>query len=360
MRINRDLSVIFLAAYMKNNNVQLMCEPLAGSGVRTLRYLHEVPGDFEAILCDVNPLALETAEKNLERYGFLERARIIRGDAKVLLLTESRGKRFDFVDIDPFGSPVPYLNAAIQSMNPRGGLLGITATDMPALCGVYPHVSLRKYGGVSTRAPFVHELAVRLMVGRIYDIAALNDCAITPLAVLSTDHYIRAWIHVKVDRTRANKQMKSIGRIRVCQKCYAYDSISLKKSIDVRFEHQSAGCTGKPSMAGPLWIGNLYDPKLLEEGRRIHELDPDAYHKRVGPLLDLMRGEQDMERWPYVDIHILCDMHDMPSPRRDDIIEQLCSEGYRAIRTHFRPTAIRTDAPIHIIVETIKNLNGDE
>jgi len=153
MRINRDLSVLFLRAYMEEHDVKLICEPLAGSGVRSLRYLNEIPGEFNALLCDVNPLAIETATKNLDKYGFLDRAEVLRGDAKVLLLTESRGKRFDFVDIDPFGSPVPYLNAAIQSLNPRGGLLGLTATDMPALCGVYPRVSLRNMEGCQQERP---------------------------------------------------------------------------------------------------------------------------------------------------------------------------------------------------------------
>jgi tRNA (guanine26-N2/guanine27-N2)-dimethyltransferase len=57
MQLNRDLSVLFLTSYMKKHPVELMCEPLTGSGVRTLRYLNECPGDFHAIMCDANPLA---------------------------------------------------------------------------------------------------------------------------------------------------------------------------------------------------------------------------------------------------------------------------------------------------------------
>ncbi len=359
MRNNRDLSVLFLAAYMERNQMDLMCEPLAGSGIRTLRYLNEIPGDFKAILGDVNPIAIDTAKENLKMHGFSDRGKVIREDAKVLLLTESRGKRFDFVDLDPFGTPVPYLNAAIQSLNPRGALLGVTATDMPALCGVYPHVALRKYGGISTRAPFVHELAVRLLLGRVYDIAAMNDCAIKPLGVLSTDHYIRAWIRIKADRTRANKQMDSIGRIRVCQKCYAYDSMPLRKSIDVRFEHEREGCQEKPSMAGPLWIGSLYDQETIQRVIDLYRRDPEPYDKRIGILLELMEQEQDLVQYPYTDIHILCDMYNLPSPKRDDVISSLIANGYQAVRTHFQPTAIRTNASSCEVLAVIKNLIGD-
>ena len=41
MRLNRDLSVLFLTAYLEKNPIDLLCEPLAGCGVRTLRYLNE-------------------------------------------------------------------------------------------------------------------------------------------------------------------------------------------------------------------------------------------------------------------------------------------------------------------------------
>jgi tRNA (guanine26-N2/guanine27-N2)-dimethyltransferase len=360
MRVNRDLSVIFLTSYMKRNQVELICEPLAGSGVRSLRYLNETPGDFKAILCDANPLAIETATSNLERYHMLKRARVIKGDAKSLIITESRNKRFDFVDIDPFGSPVPYLNAAVQSLNPRGGLLGATATDMPALCGIYPQVALRKYGGISTRAPFVHELAVRLLLGRIYDIAAMNDCAITPLAVLSTDHYIRVWTRIKGSKTLANRQAGSMGFIRLCPRCYGTHVANIKESMGSIFEHQREGCTGTVSTAGPLWIGNLFDRASLDTAKELYEKDTAAYDKRTGILLDQMSMEQDMAKFPYLDIHSLCDMHDLSSPKREDVIELIHERGYQAVRTHFKATAIRTDAPAREVVMLIRHLTGVE
>lgn len=358
MRVNRDLSVLFLRAYMEEHDVKLICEPLAGSGVRSLRYLNEIPGEFDALLCDVNPLAIETATKNLDKYGFLDRASVLRGDAKVLLLTESRGKRFDFVDIDPFGSPVPYLNAAIQSLNPRGGLLGLTATDMPALCGVYPRVSLRKYGGLSTRAPFTHELAVRLLLGRTYSIAAMNGCSIRPLGILSTDHYIRAWIHVESNRTESNRQADLIGMIKLCRSCQHTEVSTLKRYGNSEFIHEQENCASDTATAGPLWIGDLFDSQTLERVLKLHELDSEAYQKRVRELLELMREEQELVRFPFMDIHEVCDAYNMTPPKRRDIIDGLMAKGYQASRTHFRPTAIRTDAPVRDVVSIIKNLIG--
>ncbi|MFW9849368.1 MAG: hypothetical protein ACFFF4_09515 [Candidatus Thorarchaeota archaeon] len=358
MRINRDLSVLLLGAYMKDHDVRLICEPLAGSGVRSLRYLNEVPGVYDALLYDVNPIAIETATKNLERYGFQDRAKVLRGDARLLLMTESRGKRFDFVDVDPFGSPVPFLNAAIQSLNPRGGLLGLTATDMPALCGVYPRVALRKYGGLSTRAPFVHELAVRLLLGRTYSIAAMNGCSIRPLAVLSTDHYIRTWIYVKTSKTESNEQADTIGEIHLCRTCLQTEILPLGHQRTAEFVHLRDDCPTDIAYAGPLWTGDLFDLPTLEAAKKFYQKDPTAYAKRVPELLDLMIDEHDLVCHPYWDIHEVCDAYNLTPPKRDEIMKSLIAKGYQVRRTHFKSTAIRTDAPVTEIVSVIEDLTG--
>ena len=40
-----------------------------------------------------------------------------------------RKLQFDCVDIDPYGSPSPFIDAAVQCVS-EGGLLMVTATDM--------------------------------------------------------------------------------------------------------------------------------------------------------------------------------------------------------------------------------------
>ena len=361
MTINRDFSVLFLSTYMERNSVNLICEPLAGSGVRTLRYLNECSGDFHAKLFDVNPAAIEMARRNIERYDFQNRAEIMKGDAKVLLLTESREKRFDFVDIDPFGSPDPYLNAAIQSLRPQQGLLGITATDMPALCGVYPNVALRKYGGFSIRAPFCHEIAVRLLIGSVYRIAGMNDCTINPLAVLSTDHYIRVWLRIRANRIEANEQSNRIGMIRYCRKCMQIDSVPLracKESND--FAHQKENCEGEIVVAGPLWTGELYDRLFLETAKSMLSNGKFTLHKHVPRILDRMLEECNLTDCTYIDIHALCDIYNLIPPKMTSLIENLVKLKYNTTRTHFKHTAIRTNAPVREIVDKIQTMTEEE
>jgi len=358
MRLNRDISVLFLSAYLKDGKIDTMCEPLAGSGVRTLRYLKECPGNFTAKLFDVNPNAVEIAHKNIKSLNLEKRAEVIKGDAKILLLTESRNKRFDYVDVDPFGTPAPYLNAAIQSLNPDGGLLALTATDMPVLCGAYQKVALRRYGGFSVRAPFVHEIAVRLLEGFAFRVAGFNDCSITPLAVLSTDHYIRTWIIIEADRKKSNRQTENLGVIRFCEGCMQTQTIpqTLKYDEDV-FEHAIPDCRGPIRVAGPLWIGDLFKIKQLKGAQEIfNQDDASHYHRRVPRILKEMIEENALVDIPFIDLHALCDLHNLTPPKNLDIIEYLKNAGYNVARTHFKPTAIRTDAPVGEVVSAIKNL----
>lgn len=49
----------------------------------------------------------------------------------------SHDKRFTVIDLDPYGGPNKFLDAAIQSIE-EGGLLMVTATDMAVLAGNTP------------------------------------------------------------------------------------------------------------------------------------------------------------------------------------------------------------------------------
>ena len=360
MRLNRDLSVLFLTAYMKKHPVNIMCEPLTGSGIRTLRYLNECPGNFYAKMCDANPLAVEMAQRNIETLGFSGRAEVIHGDAKVLLLTESREKRFDFVDIDPFGTPVRYLSSAIQSINPKGGLLAVTATDMPVLCGVYPKIALRRYGGFSARAPFTHEIAIRLLNGFIYSVAGSNECSMEPLAVLSTDHYIRTWVRIETNRTESNRQSSDLGIIRYCTGCMRADVVQLSPKDQCEdFEHKIDGCAGPIRVAGPLWIGDLFKVHYLNDAISVlKSSEPENYHRKVADVLERMLEESGLTNRPYIDIHALCDLHNLIPPKNQIIIENLKEQGFEVARTHFKPTAIRTTASVEEVTRIITNYNA--
>jgi len=56
----------------------------------------------------------------------------------------------------------------------------------------------------------------------------------------------------------------------------------------------------------------------------------------------------------YYDIHQITDKLNLISPKSSKVIEELQKENFLATRTHFKPTAIKTDAPIEKIISAIK------
>ena len=90
-------------------------EALAATGLRSARYCREVPRVAECIANDLQQTAVEAAKRNLALNGVCpQRARAQRNDA-IAAMFEARLplERFDVVDLDPYGSPAPFLDTAL-------------------------------------------------------------------------------------------------------------------------------------------------------------------------------------------------------------------------------------------------------
>lgn len=66
-------------------------------------------------------------------------------------------KSFDVVDLDPYGTAVPFLESALSAIA-DGGLLAVTCTDMAVLCARTPQVPFYKYGGAPLPKRYCHEV----------------------------------------------------------------------------------------------------------------------------------------------------------------------------------------------------------
>ena len=141
MKGNRDISVSLLNALDREMDIAL---PLAGSGVRGIRFLLECK-NMKVHFNDLNPKAYELIRENLELNNV--KGVVSNLDADLFLLNS---KGFDYIDIDPFGSPNPFLAAAIGRIS-REGILAVTSTDTAALTGTYPKVTQRKYWAKSLK-----------------------------------------------------------------------------------------------------------------------------------------------------------------------------------------------------------------
>ncbi|MCK4223274.1 tRNA (guanine(10)-N(2))-dimethyltransferase, partial [Candidatus Bathyarchaeota archaeon] len=176
MELNRDLAVLSLQAFQRLVKRDLrVCEPLAGCGIRGIRIAREVNNVKEVVINDINEDAMRLAKINVERNRLANYVFVESKDANILLsVFGAPRKRFDNVDIDPFGSPMPYVDSALRATR-RNGLIALTATDLAPLCGVHPKACVRKYGGKPLRTEYSHELAIRLLAGALTRSAAKYD-----------------------------------------------------------------------------------------------------------------------------------------------------------------------------------------
>jgi len=354
MKLNRDIAIAALQIYQKMLSRKLLvCEPLAGCGVRGIRFATEVRGIRQVVINDLNPEAVKLAKFNVRRNGLLDKVQVENTDANTLLSIHSApAQRFDYVDVDPFGSPAPFIDSAIRALR-SGGLLGLTATDVAPLCGVHPQSCLRKYGGRPLRTEYCHELAIRLLIGCLVLTAAKHDVGSRVLLCHSTNHYVRAYVIVTHSVRGANRSVSKMGYILHCFNCY-YRKIAV--GITRQFVDSCPECGRKLSVAGVLWLGKLFDEDFCLKIRDGIKMKRSTEEMRLKKLLDTILEEVDGPPTYYV-IDRICDRYDLPIPPTHKIISELRVAGYRATHTHFHARGVRTDAPAKDFVEIVKRLS---
>lgn len=82
-------------------------------------------------------------------------------DANLLLQNEKKNFLFDIIDLDPYGSVVPFLDAAVDCIR-DGGLLCITCTDTKVTCGPDISKCYYYYGSVRSRVQHFNEVVNHL------------------------------------------------------------------------------------------------------------------------------------------------------------------------------------------------------
>ena len=227
-------------------------EALAASGLRSLRYWKEVPGIRSIVINDIDPVAVDMAKENVIRNG-LEDDMVMpdvgRDDddddgtkGGVIATDDSHGNRvrprgirlrvgdathemyvsrlpprlqsnqynrtqlhhqtpqYDVIDLDPYGSAAPFVDAAMQSIA-NGGLLAVTCTDMAALGGSHPETCYGRYGAMPIqRAGYLQELALRILLYHLSVVAGRYGRTIRPVLSVGMAFYCRVFVEVYDDK----------------------------------------------------------------------------------------------------------------------------------------------------------------
>lgn len=326
MEKQRDITVCALSVLQKDLKKKIsVCDPLAGSGVRGLRILKEIKGIERIVFNDVSEESVKLIKKNLSLNKL--KGKVFNKDARILLL-ENRSA-FDFVDIDPFGSPIRYLESAVYSLKHKG-FFAATATDTGALAGSFSKTCFRRYGIKVCRTDFYKEFGVRVLITAVQQAFARNNSAFIPLLCHSA-HYFRVIGYVEKNRGAADRAVKNIGFVSYCKKC-------LWRSLDI--ERVCGNCKEETNILGPLWLGqiqnNEFAKKVVEEAER-RKFKIKFSEEADAPF--------------YYDLASVCRAHKMQSVKIEKVIEFLKNSGFKASRSGLCPTGIKTDAGILELVK---------
>ncbi|KAK2737907.1 RNA methyltransferase tRNA(m5U54)methyltransferase [Myotisia sp. PD_48] len=276
-------------------------DALSASGLRALRYAKEIPFTTRVVANDLSALAIQSMKLNIEHNGVENLVRTNRGDACGYMYSVSGPSisnkdgnnfgKFDVVDLDPYGTAAPFLDAAIQSVS-DGGMLCVTCTDAAVFAGVgYPEKTFALYGGIPIKGPHSHEGGLRLILHAVATTAARYGLAIEPLLSLSIDFYARVFIRVHKSPLGAKcTAIKTMVTYNCDQGCGAWTTQPLagrklhagKNGIPFYSYTLSQAPTAAPNcehcgykthLAGPMWAGPLHNPHFIQ---RILDLVPGA------------------------------------------------------------------------------------
>jgi tRNA (guanine26-N2/guanine27-N2)-dimethyltransferase len=339
MELNRDLAVLVTRVYQKQVDREIsVCEPLTSSGIRGVRLATEVT-NVRVTLGDINEHAFQLAKRNVALNKLENRVTVHHADANCLLSCHSAPhRRFDLVDVDPFGSPVPHMDSAIRALRNKG-VLALTATDLAPLCGVHVKACLRRYGGKPLRTEYCHEIAIRLLVGCSAATAAKQAIGIKVLLSHSTDHYIRAYVETTYGARKADESVKNLGYVWHCFNCLHRETAKTPFSLN-----KCPECENRMDYAGPLWIGDIQDKAFCESLRKENSCVAFRNSDRLDNLLSLAEHESKAPALHYV-VDEFSSKLQLPEPSVSSVIKILLERGFEAGPTHFNSRGFRTNAP---------------
>lgn len=393
-------------------------DALSATGLRALRYATEIPAATSIVANDRDRGATAAIALNVQHNDLASKISTSTGDAMGHMYAAafppptSHGPshvsgKYDVIDLDPYGTAAPFIDAALQALNDEG-MLCVTCTDSGvfASCG-YSEKTFSLYGGMPIKGTHAHEGGLRLILHSIASSAAKYGIAIEPLLSLSIDFYARVFVRVRKSpadvKFTAGKTMlvyecdvgcgawstQLIGRH---QRHGKNDSnwkyhISVAPTSDKLCEH----CGSKMHIAGPMWGGPLHNPafveKVLEDAQTA---DKEVYHTlpRIEGMLDTALSEllvlpeavptpashtsSETDPKPdqacilptpphVVDHHpfyfnpsALCKVIKAVAPPEAAIRGALRHLGYIATRSHAKAGSIKTDAPFAVIWEVLR------
>ncbi|KAF9218193.1 N2,N2-dimethylguanosine tRNA methyltransferase [Gyrodon lividus] len=367
----------------------VLLEALSATGLRSIRYAKEIPLVRFVIANDLSSSATAAMKRNVELNALgptveenegnttcdteadaqtkkpsLGKVRINEGDACALMYNHRTEKtRVDVVDLDPYGTAAPFIDAAVQAIN-DGGLLCVTCTDLAVLATTnYSEKCFSNYGGIPVKAEYCHEAALRLVLNTMSTSASRYGRYIEPLLSLSVDFYVRLFVRIHTGPVEVKKAASKTSMFYVCPGCSSFHEQKLGKAvgkvneksgtIDYRFKTVSGPpvssecpeCGSPPHVAGPMWSGPLHDAEFVSKVLEHLEKNQDQYgtSTRMKGMLAVAQEELDVPFY-FTPARVAGTFH-CSTPALDDVASALLNAGHKISRSHACPGSLKTTAP---------------
>nr|XP_057921282.1 tRNA (guanine(26)-N(2))-dimethyltransferase isoform X2 [Doryrhamphus excisus]XP_057921283.1 tRNA (guanine(26)-N(2))-dimethyltransferase isoform X2 [Doryrhamphus excisus] len=333
-------------------------EALAASGLRSVRFALEVPGLQSVTANDFSTKAAALIARNAQYNKVSELLQASCKDAS-LLMYEMRGRkdRYDVIDLDPYGSPASFLDAAVQAVS-DGGLLCVTCTDMAVLAGNSGETCYSKYGSVSIKAKYCHELALRIILHSLDQRANVYQRYIQPMLAISADFYIRVFVRIFTGQATVKNSASKQALVYNCVGCGSFHLQRMGRRTSNGKHMKYSAATGPPvgptcehcgqrhQLGGPIWAEPIHDQAFVQKVLAAVSGNPSRFgtSKRIEGMLSMVTEE--LEDAPlYYTVDSLSSTIHCNTPPLLQFRSALLHAGHRVSLSHACKNAIKTDAP---------------
>ena len=341
-RLSRDLTVLVLNTL--DSKDWIVCDALAGIGARGIRIAKECKVK-KVWLNDLSKDAVSFMKRNATLNKVKGKVKILNEEANSLLVQNKR--KFDYVDIDPFGSPSYYFDSCAQALK-RKSFFGFSATDTAPLSGVNPLTCLRRYGIKSYKTDFFKELGLRILISSVALSFSKWFLCFIPILSYSSHHYYRVFGRIEKKRSKTNESLKrNLSFLNYCPKC-------LWRKIDKK-PHEKCGFCGSKNVIviSNIWVGDIEDVSFIK--KCLKNLENFDWLKSGGTEKLLLSLQH--ENLPfYYDVHRICQKHKLKIPKFESVLKKLKETGFKANRTHFSYKGIKTDADLKTLRKIISEV----
>ena len=363
---------------------------LSASGLRARRWLNELPPDCSSRLIatvgDMDQKALDWAMKTEADFPSINgELNSLLGDLRASVISQG----WHWVDIDPFGSPVPFLDTAIQSLA-RRGVLEVSATDTAALTGSSKNPLMRRYGARVRLDKLKHDSGLRVLMATVARAAARHDRSIIPLLAIWDSHHLRVSVRVLRLMEGANNLESSLG-----WRVYNPTKEEVEASTNSGLLPKDSGADlpircflplshpvarEDKRISGPMWIGPMGDKDVMASmtverslelcgaiysendlanwSQKNVELENRKIARAVRNIAEESEAIETTHLVPVDELSSWLERGGPPSPAR--MAELLNQAGYTSSVSHYAEPAFRSEAPWSEIVRVFDEISATD